>query len=262
MRLHYVIIAIVVLLTSCSKEEEYIPKEDFIDLLIDLHVFDAISTDFNIKSQLNDLDSLSVQASILEKHNTTKGKFEKTMKWYSEQPDLLADIYDEVFGTIDKRNEQLNEKIGLFNMSESKEIWSDKKFLRILGDTVKYPAPHIIGTKGIGTYLFDLKIRMLPQDKSADPYLKLYFHKTLRDTSNLERLLIAHVPLVKSNYTRDYQYVYELEDDSYKYVTIILPETPDRESGKNKNLQISRIRILKKHDVVSDTLPTIKEKAE
>lgn len=262
MRLHYLILAFVVLLTSCSNTEERIPKEEFIDLLIDLHVFDAISMDFNIKSQLSELDSLTLHASILEKHNTTKENFENTMKWYTENPDLLAEVYNEVFGTIDKRNEQLNENIGLFNISKSKEIWSDKQFLRILGDTVKYPEPYVIETEGLGTYLFDLKIRMLPQDQSLDPYVKLYFHKGISDTISEERLLIAYVPILKTNYTRDYQYIHDLQDDSYKYMKIILPDTPDRESGKNKNLQISRIRIFKKKEVATDTVPSIKEQPE
>ena len=246
-----ILILLMVVLGACSnwKEENLMPREDFVNVLVDLHLFDAIVTDHSLKAQLNDIDSTILYSSILKKHNTDRAKFDETLKWYTSQPKLIAEVYDEVFGIINKKDEELSHNLALFNRGKTHEIWKWNNYILLIGDTVKYPDPYVIETKGVGKYLLEIKIRMLKDDKSVAPYLIAYFFKDKSDDTPENRIEITNIPIIKSNFSRDYQFITYLDDESYKYIKIILPETVSREKLIHKNLQISSIRVLKEEEI-------------
>jgi len=246
---------VVFLFGSCKPEQKRVPQETFIDMLIDMHMIDAVTADYGLRNEIALFDSLTMEASILEKHGTTLESFEATLAWYSTQPKLLAEVYDEVFGRIDRMNEDIKSQVELFTGSKARTIWQIKKYKHYIGDTMKYPAPYYVPTEGIGTYLFDFKIRMLPQDKSTTPVLKVLFVKDKDNQVGTDSIVVVAVPIMKSNYTRDYQYLYELSDTSYKYVKIVVPDTPDRGAGKQKNIQISKLRVLMKNEEPAEKAP-------
>ena len=245
MRSRYIIIITFIVLTACNenKKKGIIPRDDFITILTELHTYDAVGSDYSIKSQLKDIDSATLYNSIFAKYNTDKAMFDSTMHWYSGQPEELAGIYDIVFGNLYKQNEELNEYSKLFEDSEENEIWNGPGHLNVVGDTAKYPEPYVIEIEEKGTYLFELSLRLEDDDQSESPYLVIYFFKDKDDTKPEERIEVCRSLIGKSNILRKYQYIFELEDDSYKYIKIIVPETPDRDSHKNKNLQIYRLKI-------------------
>jgi hypothetical protein len=244
------------LFTACNRTpKNIIPRQEFIDLLIDLHLYDAIATDYSLKAQMNDVDSLMLYSSLFKKHHTDRTKFDATMNWYSGNPDEFAKIYDEVFGKLDKQNESLEKILKLFDSDEVEEVWSQKNYLNVIGDTAKYPEPFTVSVSDTGTYFFDIKLRMLLDDLSESPFISVYFYKNESDTNELERLQVVWVPIIKNNFIRDYKYVFKLKDETFKYIKIIIPDTPDRESGKSKNIQISRLRVLKKRNKPIETIP-------
>lgn len=220
-------------------------RDAFVDVLVDLHIFDAISTDYSLSKQFDEIDSTILYTSVLHKHNTTREQFDNTLAWYSKNTKEFDDVYNDVFGILDKQNEAISEKTKLFTGNEAELIWADKHYKHISKKEESYPAPITVELKGIGEYLFDIKLRVLPQDKSDSPTLLIYFFKDEADENPEDRLIFKRAALIKSNYTRDYQYFYTLEDESYKYAKIIIPETPDRDAGKAKNLQLSRVRVMK-----------------
>ena len=241
---------VLVLISNCGnqKDNDILSREELVNLLIDLHLYDAMATDYSLNTHLEDIDSASLYTSVLSKHEIDRDGFYKTLQWYSNHPDEFASIYDEVFGTLNKQYEGFNKLGSLFSGNGAREIWSNKRYKHIHGDTVKYPDPYIVEIVTTGTYLFDIKCRMLTQDLSEDPYLNVYFFKHESDQVPSERLEVCRVPIIKSNFTRDYQYQFLLEDPSYRFIKIILPETPDRLAGKQKNLQINRVRVLRKNE--------------
>jgi hypothetical protein len=205
-------------------------------------MFDAMASDYALGAQLDDIDSASFYASIFGKYNTDKAQFDTTLSWYSGHPEEFADVYNEVFGYIEKQNQDLKEELKVYSRTGLKPLHRLPRTLRCF-DTIPYPEPYIIETSEKGTYIIDVRIRLSDKDKSTNPKLLIYFFKNEADESPGDRLVIADMPLAKSNYSRSFQYKYELKNSKYKYLKIIIPDTPDREKDVYRNLQVSKVSV-------------------
>ena len=246
MRQFITIIALVILGFACSRnkdETKIISKKDFIDILVDIHVFDAYVTDHSINSYIEKVDSLTLYRSIFEKYDANIDMFQATMNYYSERPEKFGEIYDEVFGNINKLNQGLTEEMELFNQGGLIQVSDFKKYIIIRGDTVNYPEPFVYRISGPGTYLLSTQIRMLKDDLSEDPRVYTYFFKDSIDNNPEDRLVVVDFPIQKSNFSRDYQFICELKDKKYKYVSITIPKATPQDSVYNKNMQISTLRF-------------------
>ena len=86
--------------TACQKKKsitgkEFIEREVFIDILVDIHLMDAVTQDRKFDRKL-DVDSVDVLSPILEKYETTRQMFDTTLYVYSRTPELLDAVYNEV----------------------------------------------------------------------------------------------------------------------------------------------------------------------
>jgi len=86
--------------TACQnnkeiKGKEFIEREVFIDILVDIHLMDAVTQDRKFDRKL-DVDSIDVLSPILEKYETTRHMFDTTLYVYSRTPELLDAVYNEV----------------------------------------------------------------------------------------------------------------------------------------------------------------------
>jgi len=179
----------------------------------------------------------------MEKHHTTGESFRATMEWYSARPEKLSAVYDEVFGELTKREQELNDELKLFNSSNLKTLYSKKDFNLFRGDTARFPEPIIISTEGKGTYLVDIQLRMLSDDKSINPKIVASFIKDEKELNPKDKIIITESTIQKSNFSRDYQNHTELNDESYKFIKLVVPQTDNSDSVFFKNLQISSIRV-------------------
>jgi hypothetical protein len=261
MKIQQLFFILLIGVASCnhSEKDKLIPREDFVNLLVELHLYDEVITDFSLSSQIGDIDSLRLYSSILKEFNTNKSSFEATLLWYSNKPEELADIYNEVFGILTKQEEVLANTLKLFSSKQSKIIWEQDNFLQLLGDTVHYPKPFVIPVDTLGTYLFDIRLRMLTDDASESPFLNIYFCKDEADTVAEDRLDVVRVPLYKSNFARDFDYFYELTNDEYKFVKIIIPDTPSRGKRVHKSMQLSRLKVLRRNENVAELITKTKK---
>jgi len=143
---------------SCNEniDERIIPRDDFVDLLIELHCADAIITQkgltgFKLK------DSIPAYYDfILTKYHTSRPGFNKTIAYYSEDVHEMLSIYDAVIANItNKIPKKLSDKsiYKIFDHSLEEatvksnpdkwfgvagiELWNKNKSLTITGlDTV------------------------------------------------------------------------------------------------------------------------------
>ena len=86
--------------TACQKKKsitgkEFIEREVFIDILVDIHLMDAVTQDRKFDRKF-DVDSVDVLSPILEKYETTRQMFDTTLYVYSRTPELLDAVYNEV----------------------------------------------------------------------------------------------------------------------------------------------------------------------
>lgn len=86
-----------------------LPKQQFIDILADLHLAEAISND----RQLH-LDSIGLElrslpqyyADILDLHRTSYADFRQTFNYYVENPKEMDILYDELISILNKAEQQ------------------------------------------------------------------------------------------------------------------------------------------------------------
>lgn len=243
-----IIIVLGVILLSCGGKKapkNLIPEDQLHDLLVDLHLLDAISTDHSINIVSGDIDSLTLYTSLFHKYGTDKETFDATITWYSSHPELLSELYDKVFGTINKNHQTYSDQVDLFNRGSSniKNIFKTTKYIDTRGVDLDYPTPFVFETDSLGTYLFDIRLRLFNDDESLNPRISAYFMDKKTDAT--DSLLIINTPIIKSSHSRDYQFISELEDSTYKYVKLIVPRVESQTVDYRKNLQLSSIRVNK-----------------
>jgi len=92
------------ILFSCSQKQEQndniIPKEQFTNILEKIYLAES---DF----KLNRVNNSDYQE-ILFDHNVSKTDFENTLKYYSERPDLLESIYEEILIDLEEKKKSAN----------------------------------------------------------------------------------------------------------------------------------------------------------
>lgn len=114
----FLILLLVLTFSACQKKksikgDEFIEREVLISVLVDIHLMDGVTQDRKFGRKF-DVDSLDVLSPIFEKHQVSKQMFDTTMFVYSQTPELLDAVYNEV---LIKLNVMLDEN----NKEEAEE---------------------------------------------------------------------------------------------------------------------------------------------
>lgn len=89
------------LAASCSKKttisgDEFIPRDEFVDMLVDLHLIDGITNDRKYYRHFEDVDSVDLLGPILEKYQVSKQMLDTTLYEYSRYPEIFDQVYNDV----------------------------------------------------------------------------------------------------------------------------------------------------------------------
>jgi len=99
---------------SCSNDPTRISQKDmierdvFVDMLVDMHILDAISNESEFYRKFSTKDSLDLYSKIFEKYNVTKAEFDSTVSAYTRRGDLYKEVYDQVLLEINLRIDEAN----------------------------------------------------------------------------------------------------------------------------------------------------------
>jgi len=100
-KLPLLLLLLLIILPGCLNKKElsgkaFVPQEELVDVLVDIHLVDGITNDRKFYRRYSLVDSVDVLGPILEKHHITLQKFDTTMYAYSRHPELLDKVYSEV----------------------------------------------------------------------------------------------------------------------------------------------------------------------
>lgn len=100
-RLAILLFLAIILFISCNRKQgvvsaEIIPKDSLINIIVDLHLADAILINSVTQSKISDISSNHLYKSVLNKYEITKERFDSSIIFYSENPIVLDSIYDKV----------------------------------------------------------------------------------------------------------------------------------------------------------------------
>jgi len=73
-----------------------IPRKDFVEILADIHLVDALTEGPEFNSKFESSDSVILYGAIFKKYNVTQAEFDSTVSMYVRQPKVYMKVYDEV----------------------------------------------------------------------------------------------------------------------------------------------------------------------
>lgn len=104
------LVSILLSLSSCKKDlptKDLIEKEQFIEILADIHLGEAMRSSRHRIDKKN-LRSSEMYESVLRKHGVSKETLEKTIRYYSRHPKVYDEIYQKVLNRLKLDEEELN----------------------------------------------------------------------------------------------------------------------------------------------------------
>ncbi len=233
------------LFICCSKHEQnkIIPRKDLIPLLVDLHISDAMATNYNINEAFGGLDSAILYSTVLKSYGYTKDDFIKTIEYYTKEPEKLIKIYDEVFSILSNRSEDAKKMYDSYSVKNTKSIWKSKQtHYRIIGDTAHYPSMFEVAVDTVGIFVLHVEIRVTEKDKSINPRIVAYFYNLKNDVPE-KRVYFEEVKLLKSSYKREYTLTQECSNPDLNRLRLLIPTYDNTTNDFYKDMEISNLRV-------------------
>lgn len=110
-----VLLSIIVLVFSCKRDpipHDAIPRDKYIDVLVDVHIAEGIYSD-RVRLKIDSVESTSLYMSVLEKHKVTEDEMLSTSLYYSRNQREYTKIYNDVLDKISIliEDEKIKEKL-------------------------------------------------------------------------------------------------------------------------------------------------------
>ncbi len=111
-----ILVSIFAIGCSSSDNDEIIKQDKFINILVDIHVADALIADKGLyDGNLKD-STKSYYNYIFKKHNISRASFDKSMEYYSKDAEHYYQIYDIVIDEISKQIPVKLHKESIYNI--------------------------------------------------------------------------------------------------------------------------------------------------
>ena len=258
MRFASLILVLTILLGSCSNDKYYIPEDDLVNLIVDLHLAEGV---MNVETGMPSGSATQLEAinTVLRRHNIERERFDSTMAYYALHVNKYDAVYDKVLDRLMLAETHI--KAGEYDKSDVlkaqntireffpedtvlmdsliKEFWWDKrnitlldtfsnergKFNRYIGDTVNSKA-----------FLLKAEIKLLLDDCAENPKMVLnavYDSGVFYDVS---------VPIVKDTVFRLYELYLPLSD-TINLLRIKGIFIDHEKCTKTKRAEVKNIRI-------------------
>ncbi len=122
-----IILLIPLFLISCGKGQgrsshrDLIPKDKFVDILVEIHMMDAITNGPEFYRKFDTGDSINIHEEIFRKYDVTQAQFDSTYVSYSRKPEKYLKIYDDVILKLNLKLDQLKDKKPSFTKEEEEK---------------------------------------------------------------------------------------------------------------------------------------------
>ena len=109
----FIFILILLVSTGCLprytkiRKKEIIPKEDFIPVLVDLHMANAMFSLSSLRRKYPGTDSISNYIDIIAQHGYSLDDFEKTITYYEDH----LDDYEAIYAQVQKRLQDIERDV-------------------------------------------------------------------------------------------------------------------------------------------------------
>ncbi|MFZ5941966.1 MAG: DUF4296 domain-containing protein [Bacteroidota bacterium] len=103
------------LLSGCAKKQRitgsyFVPRDVMVSVLADIYLLDGITDSYKFYRSYSATDSIDMHSVIFEKYGITREQFDSTLNEYSQYPELLDKVYDEVIMNLNLMQDSLDIK--------------------------------------------------------------------------------------------------------------------------------------------------------
>ncbi len=202
---------------SCNKKKgkTYLSKDDFTQILFDIHLTDGTLTTKKITRKGKEYRPNFYYNSIYEKYNITADQLDSTIVFYSQNTALYEKIYTKIIDSLNRMETRV--RIALRDSiiaNDTVNLWKGKNRI-FLHRQSKEDLSFSIPITEAGTYTVRAKIRRFKDDKSEKPFLDAYFWK--EDSLNEgERIYFDSIPIDYSSDFINYETQLEYPDSTFK----------------------------------------------
>ncbi len=165
--------SVLLIFIACSQKKVPLDRQQFIALLIDMHVADGTLAQTKGYSAENEKKNYAYYNSVFRKYGIDRAEFDSCMRYYSAQTALFSKLYDVV---IDSLNKRLTDKNRVLNELRSRD--SVNYFPRL--DTIVLDTAHpvftiVVDSLQSGLYRFATTIKFDTLDKGKNNRITAFF---------------------------------------------------------------------------------------
>ncbi len=99
---------------SISIPDDVLPKDKMAAVMVDLHLLEASINVTGVGPRNGDIDfpgkSIPLDINVLKNNNITKVQFEDSFRFYTNNPQLLSEVYQLVLNDLSKMQAELSKK--------------------------------------------------------------------------------------------------------------------------------------------------------
>jgi len=107
---------------SSRMDKDYvIPRDKFVDVLVEMHIMDAVTNAPEYYRKFGKNDSVNIYAGIFRKYDVTQAQFDSTMVMYTRQPDKYLKVYDDVILKLNLKRDKMLDNEPSFQKEDNKK---------------------------------------------------------------------------------------------------------------------------------------------
>nr|WP_320117643.1 DUF4296 domain-containing protein [uncultured Marinifilum sp.] len=209
-------IALMVFFTSCNnkKEAPKLNEDQFIKLLIDIHIADGTLSAQNIYRSGNNQRPSYYYNSIYKKYNLSPVEFDSCVSYYASNAKKFTEIYDIVIDSLNKLDTKYRIDIKNAKLEQDTvNLWKKKKHW-IIPKNGKPNFDFSIPVNQRGIYTVSAQIKISEKDQSENTTMTAYFWK--EDTLNgPQKVHFDTLEIKKDSIFKTYSIQLEYPDTTY-----------------------------------------------
>ncbi len=238
------IITVIMLLFNCHgfRNRDQIPEKVLVEFLTDLHLANAIVAERRSIELGYKLDSASLYGALFGKYGFTKAQFDSSMLYYSNNPEKLKKLMNQVTARLEVLENAAVAEEELLKKGEMEIIWSDstdRKPEQGIMDRLDVEIP----ISQAGMYMASVTVRLFPDDLSVNPRMTLYFY---RDDSTTDGRRIYFDEVYYGSQGGElitYTTTSMLTDSTYRRIRGSLAHFTNEDTLFNRNIIISDFTV-------------------
>lgn len=235
------VVVFALILTSCRRSDYIIPADKFVDVLVDLHLADAIALHNDPKYSGFVLDSTDLYGTLFSNHGVTREQFDSTVRYLGTHPDEFLDIYDKVIARLQILNDELMDKPVPDQDADTELVWQDNR-VYAFPEMGSERAEVNIPVRTTGEYTVKVTMKIYNDDESRNPKMSLWFWYD-DNTPEGYREPFPEVDLKKSDEQTTYTVTKTLENSKVTHIRGFLIDYANRNENFLQHALITEVTV-------------------